>query len=62
MIFRYRADPQITPILDDNQVDSNPLSVVRVLSELDFINEFKRPPGHTYWQTIDYIQTTIKIN
>jgi hypothetical protein len=32
-----------------------------VVSELEFINEFKKGPGHHYWQTIDYIQTTIKI-
>ena len=62
MIFRFKADPKLCPELDPtNQVEVQPLMVVKVLSELDFINEFKRPPGHTYWQTIDLIQTTLKI-
>lgn len=47
MIFRYKADPSLIPELDHNtQVEAVPLSVIRVLSELDFINEFKKPPGH----------------
>lgn len=33
-----------------------------MLSELEFINEFKRAPGHQYWQTIELMQTTLKIN
>ena len=61
MVFRFRGDPYITPELESEKVDSIPLSVVRVLSEFEFINEFKRPPGHQYWQTIDFMQTTLKI-
>ena len=61
MVFRFKADPSLAPDLDSTQIASNPLSVVRVLSELEFINEFKRAPGHQYWQTIELMQTTLKI-
>lgn len=62
MVFRYKADPTIETELDETaEVEGTPLCVVRVLSELEFINEFKRPPGHQYWQTIDFMQTTLKI-
>jgi len=46
MVIRFKADPSISPVLDSNLVDNIPISVIKVLSELDFINEFKRPPGH----------------
>lgn len=50
MVFRYKADPTIETELDETaEVEGTPLCVVRVLSELEFINEFKRPPGHQYW-------------
>jgi len=28
---------------------------MKVVSEQDFINEFKKPPGNQYWQSIDLI-------
>lgn len=63
MVFRYKADQSLIPELDHHtQVEAVPLSVIRVLSELEFTNEFKKPPGHSYWQTIDLMQTTLKIN
>lgn len=33
---------------------------VRVLSDTEFINEFKRRANDNFWNTIDSIQTTIK--
>jgi hypothetical protein len=55
MVFRYKADPSLQPALENTQVEAVPLCVIRVLSELDFINDFKKPPGNQYWQTIDLI-------
>jgi len=61
MIFRFKPDPTLTVELDNDTVESKPVQVTKVLSEFEYINEFKRPPGHLYWASIDHMQTTLKI-
>jgi hypothetical protein len=55
MIFRFKPDQSLAVELDHNTVDTKPIQVTKVLSEFEFINEFKRPPGHPYWSTIDHM-------
>jgi hypothetical protein len=33
---------------------------VKVVSEIEFINEFKRRANDPFWASVQYIQTTIK--
>ena len=40
--------------------NDNEQTYVRVLSDTEFINEFKRRANDSFWLTIDSIQTTIK--
>jgi hypothetical protein len=61
MIFRFKPDPNLAVELDNDTVESKPVQVTKVVSEFEFINEFKRPPGHPFWSTIDHMQTTLKI-
>ena len=61
MVFRFKPDANLAVDLDSDTVESKPVQVTKVLSEFEYINEFKRPPGHSYWSTIDHVQTTLKI-
>jgi hypothetical protein len=55
MVFRFKPDPNLAVDLDSNTVESKAIQVTKVLSEFEYINEFKRPPGHPYWSTIDHM-------
>jgi hypothetical protein len=49
MVFRFKPDPSLNEDIDSSELEFKPLQVTKVLSELEYINEFKKPPGHPYW-------------
>jgi hypothetical protein len=57
IIFRYKPDIKLIPHGEyaEGNVEKMPISVMKVVSEQEFTNEFKKPPGNPYWQTIDFI-------
>jgi hypothetical protein len=57
IIFRYKPNSKLLPFgeQEEGDVEKVAISVMKIVSEMEFINEFKKPPGNHYWQTIDYV-------